>query len=88
MGNALFYRALAPAHIDGAVFFLTAILIALSDNHQAFGGILTTLALIAIEHHILNRLARLDRDVVIDFKHRRVDDTHGQAVFDRMIKKY
>ena len=41
--------------------------------------------LVAVEYHIFNALQQFWLDLVVDLKHRRVNDRHIQTGLDRMI---
>ena len=41
--------------------------------------------LVAVEYHIFNALQQFRLDLVVDLKHRRVNDRHIQTGLDRMI---
>src|SRR5690606_42110399 len=55
----------------------------LGDGQQGFGG-----AGVAVEDDILDLVAQIRRDLVVDFQLPGVDDAHGQARLDRMEQEY
>ncbi len=42
----------------------------------------------AVEHHVLDLFAQGGRDLVVDLQLAGVDDTHGQAVLDRVVEEH
>ncbi len=53
------------------------------DGQQRLGG-----AVVAVEHHVLDRVTQLFRNLVVDFQLAGVDDAHGQAVLDRVVEEH
>ena len=42
----------------------------------------------AVEHHVLDLFAQVGGDLVVDLQLAGVDDTHGQAVLDRVVEEH
>ena len=56
---------------------------ALGDLDQALAGVLA-----AVEHHVLDPLAQLRVEVVVDADHAGVDDAHVHARLDRVVQEH
>ncbi len=80
--EALVHRQIAPflglGFLDGAIA-----LVLVGDLQQRLGA-----AGAAVEHHVLDRVAQLLRDLVVDLQLAGVDDAHGQARLDRMEQEH
>ncbi len=80
--EALVHRQIAP--FLGLGFLDRAIaLVLVGDLQQRLGA-----AGAAVEHHVLDRVAQLLRDLVVDLQLAGVDDAHGQARLDRMEQEH
>jgi len=81
MGQPLRDRFLAPAFV-AQIFQLSAALIALGNTDQSLGR-----AVIAVEQHILARLAQFRVDRVIHIQLPGIDDGHGKPGRDGMVEE-
>src|SRR5690606_16714542 len=61
----------------------TVTLVFVGDGQQRLGGTVVT-----VEHHVLDRIAQLFGNLVVDLQLTGVDDAHGQAVLDRVVEEY
>ena len=83
--DALADRPGAPGEILD--LFLGLALDRLSELDQDVARIFA-IGRLAVEHHILNLLAQGGRKVIIDAELTGIDDAHGEAGLDGVIKKY
>ncbi|MNT62074.1 hypothetical protein D3C72_1997640 [compost metagenome] len=60
-----------------------AALVVVGNRQQGIGALRGT-----VEHHVLDLLAQYCRDLVIDLQLPGVDDTHGQAILDRVVEEH
>jgi hypothetical protein len=82
VAEALAHGHLTPGHrLDDNFAFLLAEVV--GDLQQALGGILA-----AIEHHVLDALAQLGIEVVVDRQRTGVDDAHVHAGLDGVVQEH
>ncbi len=80
--QALAHRQRAPGFI---LDFLDAAVatVVVGDGQQGLGAVRRT-----VEHHVLDLLAQLGGDLVVDLQLAGVDDAHGQAVLDGVVEEH
>ena len=87
VGDARAHRAFAPGQVRALGLGLAALVLR-RQLDQAFGIGQAGVALSPIEDHILDRLAQLGRDVVIDRQLAGVDDAHVHAGGDGVKQEH
>ena len=82
VGQALVDRSLAPGQVLGGAFHPGAAGVLRGEVEQALGGIGPP-----VEHDVLDELAQLRIDVVVDRERAGVDDAHVHAGRDRVVQE-